>query len=71
MRLFLFLVGTASLILTLAWGMSLFLFVFGDAQDPGAIARLPRWAFLPAVFVVFFYRSKPVERFFERLEKIL
>ena len=44
----LFLVGMTSAIWTMAWLLALPMFVFGDAEDPGDIARAPHWLMFPA-----------------------
>ncbi len=68
-RVILFIIGLISFTLLLGWLVGMFLYVVGDSPYCGAIAYLPKWIFLLSAFLIF-YRSRPVRRFFQRLEEI-
>ena len=64
-----FLLGMVSLVLLISWIGAGILFIFGDSPHPGVIVSLPRWVFAPSIFVLLFYRSKPVKELFTKIEK--
>ncbi len=69
-RIALFLVGLVSLTLLIVWVVGGFFFFMGSSPDHGAVAHIPRWVFGLSIFVIF-YGSKPVKRFFTKMEKVL
>ena len=66
----LFFLGLTSFALLLGWCFSAFLFIFGDSPYPGAIAYLPRWVFIPSIFILL-YGSKPVQKFIFKLMDLM
>jgi len=64
----LYLVGLTSITLFIGWYVSFWLFVLGDSPHPGAIAYIPHWVYYFSVFLVF-HRSRPVNNFFEKIDK--
>jgi len=66
---FLFLVGLISTLLLVAYVFALFVFVFGESNYPGDIAFVPKWIFLFSP-LIFLWRTKIIQRFLSRLEKI-
>lgn len=69
-KVILFIIGLISLTLFAAWAFSMCIYVFSDSPNYGAIAYTPRWIFGLSVFVIF-YGSKPVQRFFTKIEEVL
>lgn len=63
---FLFFIGLCSTTLLVVYIISLFFFVFGEGNYPGAIVFVPRWIFILSPFV-FLEKNKEVRKMLDDL----